>query len=51
METPCVAILSKNVFFFSFTKSENRKAEQVLPGGRGSMPVGLGRKWEKGVGG
>jgi hypothetical protein len=30
-ETPCVAILNKqNVFFFSFTKSENRREKQVL---------------------
>jgi hypothetical protein len=33
--TVCVAILSKNVIFFSFSyiKSENRRAEQLLPGG------------------
>jgi hypothetical protein len=28
---------------FSFTKLENRKAEQVLPGAL--VPVGWGRRW------
>jgi hypothetical protein len=35
---PCIAILNKQKwhFFFSFTKSENRRVEQVLPArGRG----------------
>jgi hypothetical protein len=31
-KTPCVVILSKNfILFFSFTKSENRRVDQVLP--------------------
>jgi hypothetical protein len=35
-DTPHVAILNKQkCHFFSFTKSENRRAEQVLPGGGG----------------
>jgi hypothetical protein len=34
-EAPCVAILNKQkcLFFLSFAKSENRKAEQALPWG------------------
>jgi hypothetical protein len=33
-ETPCVAILNKQkCHFFSFTKSENRRVEEVLAGG------------------
>jgi hypothetical protein len=48
-ETPCVAILNKNVTFFSFTKSENRRAEQVLPSGR-VVPVGDSGYWGKWVG-
>jgi hypothetical protein len=33
-ETPCVAILNKQkCHLFSSTKSENRRVEQVLPGG------------------
>jgi hypothetical protein len=35
--------------FFSFTKLESRRAEQVLSGGL--VPVGSGRRWGKGVGG
>jgi hypothetical protein len=50
-ETPCIAILNKPKchFFSSFTKSENRRVEQVLSGGVGTS--GRGRRWEKGVGG
>jgi hypothetical protein len=33
-------------FSLSFTKSENRKAEQVLPAW-GLVPMGAGRRWEK----
>jgi hypothetical protein len=40
-ETPCVGVS----FFFSFTKSENRRAEQVLQCGEGLVPVGGGRRW------
>jgi hypothetical protein len=36
-------------FFFSFTKSENRSADQVLPGGM--VTVGTGRRWRKCMGG
>jgi hypothetical protein len=36
--------------FFSFTISENRSAEQVLPEGEGDTS-GRGRRWGKGVGG
>jgi hypothetical protein len=44
-----VALLNKQqslffFFFFSFTKSENRQAEQVLPGGGYYQ-------WERGEGG
>jgi hypothetical protein len=35
--------------FFSFTKLENRRAEQVLFGRL--VVVGEGRMWRKGVGG
>jgi hypothetical protein len=35
--------------FFSFTKSENRRAEQILP--EWDAPVGMGRRWGKGIGG
>jgi hypothetical protein len=36
-EAPCIAILNKqNVILFSFTKSENRRAKQILPGGIGT---------------
>jgi hypothetical protein len=36
-ETPCVTIINKQkLLFFSFTKSENRRAEQVLSGGVGT---------------
>jgi hypothetical protein len=41
------------VFFFSSTKSENRRVEQVLPGvrwGRGLVPVKKGRWQGKWVG-
>jgi hypothetical protein len=31
----CAAILNRNVIFFSFAKSENRRVEQVLSGGGG----------------
>jgi hypothetical protein len=34
------------LFFFSFTKLESRRAEQVLSGG---LPVGEGKMYEKGV--
>jgi hypothetical protein len=33
--------------FFSFTKSENRRAEQVLPGEIGTS--GKGKMWRNGV--
>jgi hypothetical protein len=33
-------------FFFYYTKLENRRAEQVLPGGVGTS--GRGRRWGKG---
>jgi hypothetical protein len=38
---PCAAILNKQKchFFFSFTKSENRRAEEVLPVTGGLVPV------------
>jgi hypothetical protein len=35
-------------FFFSFTKSENRRAEQVLPGKRGFGTDGRREEVEKG---
>jgi hypothetical protein len=37
----------KNVIFFlnSYTKLENRKAEQVLPRGAWLVPVGRGESW------
>jgi hypothetical protein len=35
--------------FFSFTKSENKRTEQVLLGAL--VPVGVGRMWGKGGGG
>jgi hypothetical protein len=38
-------IYSFSFFFFSYTKSDNRRAEQVLPGG-GLVSVGEGRRWE-----
>jgi hypothetical protein len=31
-ETPCVAISTNKKWLFFFTKAENRKAKQVLPG-------------------
>jgi hypothetical protein len=40
-ESPCVAILSKQkCHFVSFTKSENQRAEQVLPEGAGTSDRG-----------
>jgi hypothetical protein len=41
--------MNKNVIFFPFTKSENRRAEQVLPRDTGAS--GRGRRWGKGMGG
>jgi hypothetical protein len=41
---------TKMSFYFSSTKLENRRVEQVLPVG-GVVPVGGGRMWEKCVGG
>jgi hypothetical protein len=44
-ETPRVAIVNKqkcHFFFLSFAKSENRRVEQVLPGGR----LGGWYQWE-----
>jgi hypothetical protein len=32
-------------FFFSFTNSENRREEQVLPGRGSVVPVGRVRRW------
>jgi hypothetical protein len=46
----CSYLKQANMSFFSFTKSENRREEQVLPGG-GLVTVGGGRRWEMGVGG
>jgi hypothetical protein len=49
-EAPCVAILNKQKCkLFSFTKSENRRVKQVLPGGVGTM--GRGKVGGRGVGG
>jgi hypothetical protein len=31
--------------FFPYTKLENKKVEQVLPGGGGLVPVGGERRW------
>jgi hypothetical protein len=44
METPCAAILKKQrcCFFFSFTKLENKRAKQDLPGGIGT--IGRGKR-------
>jgi hypothetical protein len=36
--------------FFSFTKSGNRRTEEVLPGETGTNPMGGDRKWGKSVG-
>jgi hypothetical protein len=47
-ETSCVAILN-NVIFFSFSKSETKRAKQVLSGGVGTS--GWGRRWGKDEGG
>jgi hypothetical protein len=38
----------KMPFSFSFTKSKNRRAKQVLSGGL--VPVGREKSWGKGVG-
>jgi hypothetical protein len=48
----CSNLKQKCHFFFSFTKAENRRVEQILPGGR-VVPVGGGggRRWGKGMGG
>jgi hypothetical protein len=53
-ETSCGAIFILNkqkwyYLFFSSTKSENRKAEQVLLRGGELVPVGGVRWWRKGV--
>jgi hypothetical protein len=40
---------TKMSFFLSFTKSENRRVELILPGGL--IPVGGKRRWGKGMGG
>jgi hypothetical protein len=47
-ETPYIAILNKNVFFYIYTKSENWKVEQVLWGEGGGTSGGGRRKkaWE-----
>jgi hypothetical protein len=40
-------------FFFSYTKLENSRAEQVLPGGGREgvgISVGRGRRWRNGEG-
>jgi hypothetical protein len=42
---------AKMSFYFPFTKSENTRAEQVLPGGGRLVPVGGGRIWREDVGG
>jgi hypothetical protein len=34
-------------FCFSYTKSENRRVEQVLPGRGGLVPLGRGRREQK----
>jgi hypothetical protein len=50
-ETPYIVILNKQkyhffFFLFSYTKSEKRKMEQVLPGGVGTDGRGKEvRKW------
>jgi hypothetical protein len=41
--------LKQTKMLFLFIKSENRKVEQVLSGEL--LPVGVGRRWGKGVGG
>jgi hypothetical protein len=46
-KTPCVQT-KKNVILF-FTKTENRRAEQILS--VGLVPMGGRRMWRKGVGG
>jgi hypothetical protein len=48
---PCVAILNKqkyHFFFLSFAKSENRRAEQILPWEVGGDPSGKGKEVGKG---
>jgi hypothetical protein len=50
--SPCSYLKqTKMSFLFSFTKLENRKAEEVLPCVGGVVPVGEGRRWGKGEGG
>jgi hypothetical protein len=56
--TPCLATVISNkqkchiflfiFFLFSSTKSENRSVEQVLPGVRELIPVGMGKVMGKG---
>jgi hypothetical protein len=41
----CSYLKQTKMSFFSFTKSENRKAEQILGGG-GLLPVGGGKGGE-----
>jgi hypothetical protein len=48
-ETPYIALLNKNVKFFSSIKVGNSRTEQVLSGVL--VPIGEGRMWGKGVGG
>jgi hypothetical protein len=45
----CNYLKETKMSFFSFTKLENRRVEQVLLGGL--APVGGGKRWGKGVGG
>jgi hypothetical protein len=45
----CSYLKQAKISFFSFTKSENRRVEQVLLGGL--VPEGERRRWGKGVGG
>jgi hypothetical protein len=40
----CSYLKPTKMSFFSFTKLENRRAEQVLP--MGLVPVGGGKMWE-----
>jgi hypothetical protein len=56
MEVPqgnslCSYLKEAKTLSFSFTKSENRRAGQVLPGRWGTVPEEGGRRWGKGVGG
>jgi hypothetical protein len=50
-ETPCIAILNKNVifFFYKIREQESGKMEQVLS--EGVVAVGEQRMWGKGIGG